>query len=201
MVAYPLNLLRSRPLTLLQRPRVARALALYLLVAGGLLAWESNHAVGQVLAARRQGSETAARHTQFLREHPDVADVETYTAARRRQLEDQGAALTAITRVLARQRPVSALVNGLLAPLSTDVSMQYLELNCAAGTVRFELTVPLESTGGKADVAVLLAAWKRHPVLQRWMTSLHEVSNEESQMAGSAVFVVRFEGALTAQEG
>jgi len=201
MTAYPLNLIRGRPVPLLQRAHVAWALALYFLVAGSLLAWECNRAVHQVLNVHRRGLDIAARHTAFLQAHPGVVDVETYTAGRRRQLGEQGAALAAISRVLARQRPVSELITGLLAPLSADVRLQNLDLNLAAGTVRFDLAVPLDVVSGKADSATLLAAWQRHPALQRWVTGLHEVSNEEGSVAGVAVFVIRFEGTVSCLEG
>jgi hypothetical protein len=201
VTAFRINLVRDRPVPLMQRRVIVRALALYLFVVGGLLAWEINLATRSILHVRRRARTTASQHEAFARLHPGRPSIEIHNAILARELKEDTAALTAIEGIVARRRPAAAILYGLASPLPSDIHLLDLDLDFAGGALRFNLAVPVERREQRADTAALLDAWNRDPALRRWTADLREESNQQSTVDGAPVFLLRFSGALPVANG
>jgi len=196
MLAFQVNLLRNRPLPPAQRPAVVRVLTVSLFCAGALLAWECNQAARRVLAVRDQARALQEQQQAFVRTHPGFATPQAYRNELRTRLQGNETACAAVSRVIARHRPAATLLYSLVAPLPPDVHLVNLDLNLTAGNLRFELALPLNQPGRTNDIPTLLEVWGKDPVLQQWVSGLHEMNSEEAKIGGEAIFVVRFVGDL-----
>ena len=74
-------------------------------------------------------------------------------------------------------------------------------MDFTAGTLHFDLAVPLESEERKSDTATLLAAWREDPMLQQCVADLHEENNQQTTVGGVSVFLMRFAGMLPHKGG
>lgn len=200
MPTFQINLIRHRPVPLPQRQPIARALLIYLLAFGVLLAWSCYDATRNVMVARQKELQGNEQRAVFLSQHKGWASIDSYAANQRRQLQQVDATLTATGMLLKKRLAVANLLQYLVASLPVDARLLNIDINVTANTLRFNLAVPITLTNGDTDTnsapSAITAAWQNAPLLKQTLTGLHEQSSQQIELDNLPFFLLHFEATL-----
>lgn len=196
MPMFRINLIRERPVPLPQRRPMALALLLYILAAGGILAWTIFQAVHDVLASRLQARLVVEQNRSFLAMHKGWPSVDAYANSLRSQMNQSVVTLSTVEQLQRQRLPVAHILRDLAAPLTNDAQILNIDINPAASALRFDLAVPVDDPGGSTNTAAILSAWKNAPFLKRFAADLREGSSQQTDLKGRPVFLLHFEASL-----
>ena len=197
MTPFRINLIRHRPVPLLQRKSAAWTLLIYLSIAGLLLAWSINQAVWDVVVVRQQQRHAALERARLAQQHPRLrADVTSYIGSLHHQLADAAETLGIAEQLLGRQTQTAIILYELAAPLPRCIRLLSLETAPSDRALHFELAIPVESESSATNGIVPLTIWRNNPAIQRMLSNIREESSQQAEFDGRPSFLVRFVGTI-----
>ena len=189
MMAFRINLIRHRPLPLLQRPEVALTLLLCLFAVGLLLAGSIHLALRDMQAARLQQRQASADRALFSRQHRQ-ADIACYRTTLRQQLEAATENLALAEKMLARKVPMAAILYTLTAALPRTVRLQSLHI--VNQDLELELAMPADMEGRHIDPLPSLIRWQNTSEMQNLIASVREENSQLVEIGEHATDLARY---------